>query len=383
MGCINIPEQGYDEFSLGIFDKISNQRFPIAGSLELTFRCNLRCKHCYVAHGHQGIPGHKELDYPEIQRILDEVVDEGCLWFLITGGEPLMRRDFMDIYTYAKRKGLIVSLFTNGTLLTPRIADQLAEWTPFSIELTLYGYTQETYERVTGIPGSHARCMRGIELLLERGLPLKLKSMLMTLNKHDLKEMQSFADRLGVEFRFDPIINPGLELHDMPFPLRLSPREVVQIEREDPSRSSAWPKRYRDTEGLQTKSRLLYLCGAGRKAFHIDPYGKLCPCMSARLPNYDLRSGSFQQGWNNFLAEFQAQEFDESYECSRCDLRLNCAQCPAMAQLENGDPNSRVAYLCEVAHLRAQAFGGLSIEDMKTPAVNEFSVYDKIVEVIN
>ena len=102
-------------------------------------------------------------------------MDEGCLWFLLTGGEPLVRRDFLEIYQYIKRKGLLATVFTNGTLLTPKIADVLAEWRPFAIEITLYGRTQETYERVTGIPGSHARCMRGIELIMERGLPLNLK----------------------------------------------------------------------------------------------------------------------------------------------------------------------------------------------------------------
>ena len=135
-----------------------------------------------------------------------EVTDAGCLWLLLTGGEPLLRRDFLDIYTYAKRKGLILTLFTNGTLITPRIADYLAEWRPFNIEITLYGATQETYERVTGIPGSYARCRRGIDLLLERKLPLNLKTMVMTLNHHELDQMKSLAASLGVQFRFDPIM---------------------------------------------------------------------------------------------------------------------------------------------------------------------------------
>ncbi len=131
MDCPHIPELSCDEFSESLLKRIPGKRVPISGSLELTFRCNLRCQHCYVSHGHNGIPRQQELNTSEIQRIIDEVVDAGCLWFLITGGEPLVRRDFLDIYTYAKRKGLIITLFTNGTLITPRIADYLAEWTVF------------------------------------------------------------------------------------------------------------------------------------------------------------------------------------------------------------------------------------------------------------
>ncbi|MCK4822467.1 radical SAM protein, partial [bacterium] len=244
MECVHTPELRYGEFSKELHKKAADKRIPISGSFELTFRCNLRCQHCYAAHGHQGIPGKHELSYEEIQRILDEIVDAGCLWFLITGGEPLMRRDFLDIYKSAKGKGLYVTLFTNGTMLTPRSADYLAEWRPFAIEISLYGRTQATYERVTGIPGSFSRCMRGIELLLERGLPLKLSTMLMTLNKHELVEMQAYAKSLDVEFRFDPIVDPGLENSLAPLPLRLSPEEVVQIERSDTERATLWSQQF-------------------------------------------------------------------------------------------------------------------------------------------
>jgi MoaA/NifB/PqqE/SkfB family radical SAM enzyme len=154
--CPHIPELGYGQFSQRLHDKVAGRRIPLVGSLELTFRCNLRCVHCYVAHGHQGIPGRKELTAGEIRAILEAVVDEGCFWLLLTGGEPLLRPDFLDIYTDAKRKGLIVTLFTNGTLLSPQIADSLAEWRPFVVEVTLYGRTQETYERMMELIGTRA-----------------------------------------------------------------------------------------------------------------------------------------------------------------------------------------------------------------------------------
>ncbi len=123
--------------------------------------------------------------------------------------EPLFRKDFKDIFRYVKQKGLLVTLFTNGTLITPEMADFLQEYPPFNLEITLYGRTQETYESVTGIPGSYRRCMQGIEYLKERDIHFSLKTMLLTLNAHELKAMQEFARSLGVGFRYDGLINSG------------------------------------------------------------------------------------------------------------------------------------------------------------------------------
>ena len=144
------------------------------------------------------------------------MAEAGCLWLLYTGGETFLRPDFLDIYTYAKKKGFLITLFTNGTLITPEIADYLAEWRPFSIEVTIYGRTRETYERVTGVAGSYERCLRGIRLLAEQRLPLKLKTMAFSVNRHELDAMKQFAGALGAEFRFDAMLNPRIDCSQEP-----------------------------------------------------------------------------------------------------------------------------------------------------------------------
>jgi radical SAM protein with 4Fe4S-binding SPASM domain len=363
--CPHIPELGYGEFSRRLHGKLAGRRVPIVGSLELTFRCNLRCVHCYVAHGHQGLPGREELSAGEISGILDQVVDEGCLWLLLTGGEPLLRRDFREIYVSARRKGLLVTLFTNGTLITPEIADLLAEWRPFVVEITLYGRTQATYERITGIPGSHARCMRGIDLLLERGLPLKLKTMLMTLNRDELGEMEAYAEGLGVEFRFDPMLNAGVDGSAAPAGYRLPPAEVVALDLADAKRMASWQTFCERFVGPPSSPESLYTCGAGAHTFHIDPYGELSACMIAREPHYDLRQGSFGQGWHDFIAQVRGQKRSQDIQCAHCELISLCGQCPGWAQLEHGDQEQAVDYLCQVAHLRANAFGITSFKSQK------------------
>src|ERR1044071_2304213 len=160
----------YGTFSESLHRQVLAKRAPLNGTVEVTRRCPLACVHCY-----NNLPmGDRDAQLGEMTtaehfRLVDEMADAGCLWLLYTGGEIFARRDFLDIYTYAKRAGFIITLFTNGMLIDERIAHHLAEWRPFSLEITLYGRTRETYERLTGVPGSFDRCMRGISLALDRG----------------------------------------------------------------------------------------------------------------------------------------------------------------------------------------------------------------------
>lgn len=359
MDCPHIPELGYSEFGQQLREKIGNRRVPVKGSLELTFRCNLRCVHCYVAHGHNGIPGQQELTYQEICGILDQVADEGCLWLLLTGGEPLLRPDFSDIYLYAKRKGFLVTLFTNGTLLTPRIADLLAEWPPHTVEITLYGRTQATYERITGVPGSYAKCMQGIELLLDRNVPLRLKTMLMTLNQHELWDIKTYAENLGVDFRFDPLVHASLVGDIAPMAYRLSPEKIVEFDLADTKRLKAWLEAWNYYQNRRPDPNYLYACGAGVELYHLSPYGELSMCLMARKSSYDLRRGSFHEGWHEFIPAVRYQPPTENYHCNQCRWLFLCHRCPAWAQLEHGNLEKPVDFLCQVGHLRAEAFGTL------------------------
>lgn len=351
MDCPRIPIIPYRKFSEPIHDKASANQIPIAGDIDLTSLCNLKCSHCYCSHDIYK----KELSFHEICRILDEITDAGCLWLLFTGGEPLIRPDFLDIYTYAKKKGLIITIFTNGTKITPQIADYLKEWPPFSVEISLYGLTQETYEKVTGVPGSYALCKRGIELLLQRKIPLKLKTLVTRLNKHELWMMKKYAEEHGLEFKFDFSINPRLDGSKEPCRLRISPLEVVELTLADSRYWGEWKKLYQKFGGPPKRTDVLYPCSLGMWSFHISAYGELLPCLMAQEPSFDLRYNSFSQCWPELIAKFQSLKPNEGNKCLRCELLGACDFCPAWAQLENGDPNTAVEYVCQISHLRAEA----------------------------
>lgn len=353
----------YNRFSAHLHQKFTGKRTPVEVSIEVTRRCPLECLHCYnnLAMGDQAARK-AELTFEEHCRLLDELVEVGCLWVLYTGGEVFGRKDFPQIYKEAKKRGFLVTIFTNGTLITPKIADMLAEWRPFAIEITLYGATKETYEALTQIPGSYDRCRKGIDLLLDRRLPLKLKTVPTTVNRHEIYEMKRMAEEeFGVEFKFDPLVNPRIDCSASPLAVRLSPEEVVALDFHETKRREEYRRlATHDLQGTSHEDRNpdhIYFCGGGLRSCAIDPYGNMSICVISQQETYSWRTSSFQDGWNSFLLNTRKKPKTRATRCDHCRLQSLCSMCPANGELEAGDPESPVDFLCQVAHLRAYALG--------------------------
>jgi len=356
-----IETLSYSDFSRVVHDEVNPLHIPVNGTIEITNRCPLECAHCYnnLPMSDAGAR-RRELTTEEHKRVLDELADLGCLWLLFTGGEIFARADFLDLYRYAREKGFLVTLFTNATLITERIADFLAEYPPFDIEVTLYGRTKATYETLTGIPGSFEKCLRGIHLLLDRKLPLKLKTVALTINRHELKAMKQFAEELGVEFKFDPMISPRIDCSSSPLAVRLSPADIVSLDLDDEERVAEWRRLAVDCAPVlpaEGESRLLYECGGGVNSFAIDPYGDMSICVLSHFDRYNVRDGSVRDGWEQFLRTVRGRRTTRITKCTACALKSLCGSCAANAELENGDPEAPVDFLCRTAHLRAEVFG--------------------------
>jgi radical SAM protein with 4Fe4S-binding SPASM domain len=353
----------YMAFSRAIHERHFGRRVPVEVSIEVTRRCPLQCLHCYnnLPMGDSAARA-QELTLEEHCRLLDELVAAGTLWILYTGGEIFGRKDFLDIYTEAKKRGFLITLFTNGTLITPRIADYLAEWRPFAIEITLYGATRETYEALTQVPGSYDRCMRGVRLLAERGLPLKLKTVPTTINKHEVYEMKRLAEEeFHVEFKFDPLINPRIDCSQSPLAVRLLPEEAVALDFFDPKRGEEYGKLLDRELGAPIAAtpddNHRYFCGGGMNGCALDPVGNMSICVISHQQDYNIRTKGFREGWEGRLLEIRNQPHTRPTICDRCQIRSICGMCPANGELESGDPESPVDFLCQVAHLRAYALG--------------------------
>lgn len=358
MTCPSIPELSLSAFGQGLAAKLGTSRFPLSGSLELTERCNLRCVHCYINQpANDASAKDSELETSEVCDLLRQIAEAGCLKLLITGGEPLLRPDFAEVYMVAKRLGLLITLFTNGTLLTQEIADLLAEYPPYLIEITLYGASDETYRRITGSAGAYQRCMSAIEELKARELPLKLKSVVLQQNRHDLSAMQATADRHGCKYRFDPVLNARLDGDLKPFDSSIAIEDIITLDKADDNRAGEFRRMFRDMRRKPLYPDVVYGCGAGVHSFHIDAYGRLSLCLMARKPAYDLRKGTFQEGWEQFLPQVRSQKRIRQTPCQQCEFSAICGQCPGMALMQYGDPEEPMHFSCQLTHRRAQAFG--------------------------
>lgn len=365
MDCLTFTEIDSNEWSDRLLAPLEGRRYPLGGSLDLTPRCNLNCVHCYIRQpaGDEAVKA-GEMTTDQFTWLIDRMAEAGTLFLLITGGEPLLRPDFEQIYTHAKRRGMLISLFTNATLLTPRLADLLAELRPHSIEVTLYGATAETYEKVTGVPGSYQRCRRGIDLLLERGLPLTLKNVQVTLNRHELEEMKSLAAQMGVNFRYDGLLWPRLDGSREPLRYQLPLDELIALDTTDPERAEDWHKVVATNNGKIMRTQYVYSCGAGYHSYHIDHAGRMSICAMSRRYAFDIFKMSFQKAWQN-IENVRKIERKIDTPCLSCPVGELCIQCPGWSQVVHGDDETIVDFVCDLGHSRAEQFKAPVNEDLE------------------
>lgn len=345
--CTSAPDNA--EYMRRFNRKTALLRVPLTGSVDLTARCNLRCVHCYL--GPQLADGPQELETDLWLSIIDEVAEAGCLYLLITGGEPFLRRDFADIYRHVRRKGIIPTVFTNGTLVSSEILGLFREYPPHTVEISLYGATAETYEGITGVRGSFAACMDGIRRLIDNGTAVKLKTILMTLNSHEFYDIENTAKVLGTKFRFDPCIFPRLNGDRSPLELRVPAGEAIEKELSDPERVKSWAA-YAERYAGGSNPDSLYTCGAGVTSFHVDSAGQLKPCLMTKDPVHDLRRGGFLDGWNRVIPKIREKRPGPGYPCGRCEQWTFCSFCPAFFGLENHQEDVCSEYVCSMGELR-------------------------------
>jgi radical SAM protein with 4Fe4S-binding SPASM domain len=349
-----IEEITHEQFWLGLVQKAAHERVPVEAMVELTYGCNLRCVHCYnPTHQAAG-----ELDTARFFRLIDELAAVGCLQVGFTGGEALTRRDCLEIMTYAREKGFAVSLLTNATLITPEGADRIQALHPKRVEVSIYGATAETYERVTQVPGSFARFANGVRLLRDRRVPVLIKMPVMTLNAEEVEQARALVASWGIEFVYCAEIFPRVDGCREPLQFRLSPEDVVRITRQMGGYQK-WKAEGggEQEQGCEGSPNGLFTCKCGRTSLAITPYGQMNLCVSLPTPKYDLTAGTVAEGWRQ-LVEFVNRANDSpgpAYECPRCDLRNGCRQGPMNAWLETTDLSPCLPYFKELAALERQA----------------------------
>jgi radical SAM protein with 4Fe4S-binding SPASM domain len=329
------------------------QRVPMQADIEIIATCNYKCVHCYIAPC-----AHREdvMSLAQAKVILRKLADAGTLAVLLTGGEVFTHKQFKDIYLEAKRLGFVVYVNTNGYLLGKRWADFFEQYPPSIVSISLYGASDETYSRVTGIPNSWQRCVNAIDLLLERGINVDLKCPAFSHTVDDLPAMKAFAAERGIEFRWDPMITPQRFGGAEPVQLQLAPSRMVALEK---SMDPGFEKLRAFADGRifdHTGPRKVYQCGAGVTGLAIDCKGNVSTCLSSRMTVGNLLDQSWDDVWGALGGKVN-RVFPDGHPCATCKFRAMCAGCPATVEQLTGLPEGYVQHYCKVTHLQAYELG--------------------------
>jgi radical SAM protein with 4Fe4S-binding SPASM domain len=321
-----------------VISRCSQLSIPAQAVLELTYRCNLRCVHCYI-----DVDSTDELTLEEWKGVIDQLKAAGTIYLLLTGGEVMVRDDFLEIATYARRSGFMVGLLTNCTLLTPDMAREIAELKPFSITASLYGASAATHESVTRIPGSYERTLEGIRLLVDRGLTPLVQTLVMKSNLEELAQIESLVESLGARASIDIGMAPSKTGADFPFQCEPGDAELVKCG----WRPDSIGELMSDSQGL---------CKAGKAMCSVSPNGDVFPCTIFPLKLGNLKQSSFDKMWRlepcAELRYLRSMRRSDLYACNQCHLAAYCYRCTGIAYLESGRLNGPSSSACRQAQTR-------------------------------
>jgi radical SAM protein with 4Fe4S-binding SPASM domain len=298
---------------------------PLHVLLELTYRCNVRCVHCYLAGREE------EMSLAELTGLLDELAEEGCLVLTLSGGEVLLRRDFFAIAGAARARGFGLRIFTNGTLVDEPTADRLAALEPIVVEMSLLGATPQTHDAITLKRGSFARTVRAARLLGARAVRVKLKTTLMRPNVAEAAEMATLAEGLGAQHQVSFVVMPKRDGDPSPLALQVGDRALRRhLARRERELDEAPVPRAVGDDGL---------CSAGRAACSISPAGDVYPCVLLPLKAGSVRERPFGAIWREAPQLHLMRELIARHKigCNNCDDEGHFF-CPALNMLQSGDP---------------------------------------------
>jgi radical SAM protein with 4Fe4S-binding SPASM domain len=331
-----------------IMDKAAKNLVPLQVSMELTHRCNLACKHCYI-----DIHESEELSLVEIKSIIDQLADAGSLYLMFTGGEPLMRKDFFDIAFYARKKGFLILLMTNGTLITPEIAEKIQLLEPVSVGMSLHGAQPETHDSITGKKGSFASTINAIRMLRNLKIPVSLQTLLMDTNVHEAADMKLLAQELGAYLKIGHQLVPARSGSPGPLRYAVSAGDIHNV-----YESGLLDV---DTTVCETGG----ICKAGKGSCSISPGGDVFPCLLLPMKLGNLRENRFDEIWrlkpSSELIQLRSITMEDFPDCKICELTKYCNKCIGVFYSETGKLTEPAPSTCRTAALKYEFLYGKGV----------------------
>lgn len=322
---------------------------PLNAHLDVTYRCNERCTHCYLDHDDHG-----EMTLTEIKSLLDQLADAGVLFLTLSGGEILMRMDFFDILRYARQRQFCVRLKTNGFMIREKEADALRNLGVQEVRISIYSHRAEVHDGITKLPGSLKRSLAAIRLLKSRGVNVVIGNVLMLQNLGDYPGVKALAKELGVQVTIDPTITPRMDGDRSLLQLGIRDAQLAEVFRDSELVGNV--DEFCALPGAVDDSTLdMAPCSAGHTYCYISPYGDVYPCVQFPLPCGNVRKDSFLNIWRNStqMNEVRSIRARDLPTCSSCAHVGTCTRCPGLAYME-GNMRGPSSLDCEKSFARTR-----------------------------
>ncbi|NQU06770.1 MAG: radical SAM protein [Calditrichaeota bacterium] len=343
----------------GIVNKAIKLKHPLDAMWELTFRCNLDCKHCYII---QDSDNSNEMDTETSLDLLDQLASAGVLWLTFSGGEPLLRDDLFILLERARALKFAVKLFTNGTLIDRSIAQNIARLKLSGVEISIYGASPEIHDPFTGIEGSFERSMKAVNHLKEFGVPVKLKTCLVRSNFEDNQNIVELCKKLEVDFRVAAYLAPRNDgSTDNLSDCRLTDEQLTALYKGDNEQGETIndmdrnPRRFSDSDDLSQ----IIPCSAGHVTCGITPDGQVLPCSQFVNGGESLKDKSFASIWRDSpdFHRIRKIRLSDVEPCNRCPGLNYCFRCEGIALLEDGDLLGPSSEACRTTRINMRSRG--------------------------
>jgi radical SAM protein with 4Fe4S-binding SPASM domain len=305
---------------------------PLSVQLDVTWRCNERCVHCYLDHDDHG-----EMTTAEIKSVLDQLAEAGVFFLIFSGGEVFMRADFFELVEYARSLMFCVKVKTNAFMIGEKEADRLAGSHIDSVQVSIYSHRPEVHDAITKLPRSLERSIAGIRRLRQRGIKVIVANVLMNANLRDYAGVRTLAQELGAHYTIDPTITPMMDGDRSIIGLGIGGADLESVFRDpalvgDVDEFCAPPAG--PMEGGEAADTIP--CSAGHTACYISPYGDVYPCVQFPLPSGSVRRTKFLDIWRGSpqLNEVRSISMADLEGCSQCTHQTACSRCPGLAYME-------------------------------------------------
>ena len=329
---------------------------PLNVQLDLTYRCNERCIHCYLDHDDHG-----EMTTAEILDLLDQMADAGVFYLTISGGEILMRRDFFEILEHARARTFAIKLKTNGVLIRQKEAERIHALGVESVQISIYSHKHEVHDAITKMPGSLRQSIEAARFLRANGVHVILANVLMIQNSQDYLGVKALAAELDARFIMDPTVTPMMDGDRSILSLNVDKAALGEVFRNGDLVGNV-EEFCAPPQGADEETLDMLPCSAGHTACYVSPYGDIYPCVQFPLPSGNVRHTKFVDIWRDSpqLKEVRSITLRDMPSCSKCVHGATCTRCPGLAYME-GNMRGPSYQDCEKSYART----GIPSENFK------------------